>query len=188
MVEIPSRQERDWLTAFGTSALFVACSSTKARCAIGATQDLARALAAQRRQLGRDARLARVWWSTATAALELARAVDLPPGTTVKGAKAAVRQAARRRGIPLAEHETTLERVRTALAKLDHGLEVAKQRGVLWEFNARFKFLRQKQPQLDYGRAHAKLKAEIARRLAESGGGLPDLGGIVDTVLPLPTK
>src|SRR5262249_5828464 len=54
---------------------------------------------------------------------------------------------------------------------------LATRQGTLWEFNARFQFLRQKQPGLNYGRIHGKLKAEIARRLAESGG-LPDLAGI----------
>src|SRR5262249_34006574 len=99
-----------------------------------------------------------------------------------------IRESAPRLGIPLAEHGPTLERARAALAKLERGLKLAQQRGVLQQFNWRFKFLRQKQPRLSYGDAHNRLKSEIARRIAEGGGGLPDLSGIIDAVLPLPTK
>jgi hypothetical protein len=73
---------------------------------------------------------------------------------------------------------------KAALTKLDAGLELAKRRGVLQEFNWRFKFLGRKDPKLNYGAAHHKLKLEIARRLAESAGTLPDLRGLVDAVLP----
>src|SRR5262249_25393774 len=145
----------------------------------------------QRRTLGPDTELARVWWlSSLEAALELARTAGPAPGsnTTIEAIERRIREVARRRRIPLAEHAPTLERARTALARLEHGLALAKQRGVLQQFNWRFKFLRQKQPRLDYGRAYAALKAEIARRLAEGNGALPDLTGIVDAVLPLPAK
>jgi len=185
-MELPNRFEREWLTAFGTAAIFITWSTASARCALGATQDLPRALTAQRRSLGRDTRFARIWWvSSPAVALELTRAITLAPEATVKEAETAIRKARQLR-IPLAEHDATLERARGAIARLDRGLEVAKQRGVLQEFNWRFKFLRQKQPDLSYGTAHAKLKAEIAKRIAESGkNGLPDLTGIVDAVLPI---
>jgi len=191
-MEIPTRQEREWLTTFDVAAVYIACSS--ARCAVGTAQDLAQTLAARRRTLGRDAQFVRIWWiPSSTAALELAGAVALPPEATVRDAESAVRRAARRLRIPLAEHGATLARARAAIARLDCGLEVAKQRGVLSFFNGRYRFLREKaaaagQPFQSYGTAHAQLKAELARRLAASGGGLPDLGGIVDTVLPPPTK
>src|SRR5262249_26783170 len=74
-MELPNRSERDWLTAFGVAAIFIAWSPANTRCAIGATQNLGKALAAQRRSIGRDAQLASVWWvSSLEAALELARA------------------------------------------------------------------------------------------------------------------
>jgi hypothetical protein len=177
--------------AFQLGAVYVVWSPASARCAVGTGQDLGKALTAQRRTIGRDAELRRVWWvSSPTAALELVRTTDPAPGSsaTVEAIERRIREAARRRRIPLAEHAATLARARTALARLDRGLELAQQRGVLQQFNWRFKFLRQKQPSLDYGRARTALKAEIARRLAEGGGGLPDLGGIVDAVLPLPTE
>jgi hypothetical protein len=130
----------------------------------------------------------RVWWTQSpAAALELANAVALRPGMTTRKAEIAVRHAAGRLRIPLAEHDTTLAHARAALARLDHALKLATQQGTLWAFNQRFRYLRQKQPSLNYSRVHAQLKNEIARRLAESGG-LPDLGGIVDAVLPLPAK
>src|SRR5262249_12631202 len=184
---------RDWLTAFGAAAVYAIWSPANTRCAIGATQDLAKALAAQRRLIGRDAQLACVWWiSSLEAALELAKAAGPTPGgevvEVVEVLERRIREAARRRRIPLAEHDHTLARARSALARLDRGLELAKSRGVLQELNWRFKFLRQKQPQLSYGAVHAELKAEIARRLAEGNGALPDLTGIVDAVLPLPAK
>src|SRR5262249_40617441 len=186
VVETPHRSEQGWLSAFGVAAIFVVWSPASTRCPVGATQDLAKALAAQRRSIGRDAQLARVWWvSSLEAALELARAAGPVPGsnTTIEAIERRIREAARQRRIPLAEHAPTLERARTALARLDRGLALAKQRGVLQQFNWRFKFLRQKQPRLDYGRAYAALKAE--RRLAASAGALPDLAGIVDAVLPI---
>jgi hypothetical protein len=156
---------------------------------VGATQDLGKALVTKRRSLGRDARLARVWWASSPAvALDLVGSIKLAPGATAEETEAQVRESAHRLSVTLAEHGPTLERARAALARLDHALKLAQSRGVLQQFNWRFKFLRQKQPQLYYGRARAKLKTEIARRLAASGGGLPDLGGIVDTVLPPPTK
>jgi hypothetical protein len=183
-VETPSRQEREWLTAFGVAAVYVV--EAPAGTQLSATQDLTKALTVHRRTLGRDVQLARIWWTSNLAtALELVTAVTPAAGATIEEVDLAVREAARQRQITLAEHGTTLERARAALARLDRGLELAKRRGILWEFNARFRFLRQKQPQLSYGAMHAKLKTEIARRLAENAGALPDLAGIVDVVLPL---
>ena len=179
--------------AFQLGAVYVVWSPANTRCAIGATQDLGKALAAQRRSIGRDAQLARVWWlSSLEAALDLAAAVGtaLASTTTVEEIESRIREAARRLGIPLAEHDVTLARVRSALARLDHGLELAKSRGVLSFFNSRYRFLREKavaagQPFQSYGMAYNRLKAEIAKRLAERDGRLPDLSGIVDVILPL---
>jgi hypothetical protein len=131
----------------------------------------------------------RVWWvSSLAAALELAKAVGAAP-SAVEEAERLIRAAAQERGIALAEHEPTLARAKAALARLDHGLAVAEQRGILAASNSRFKFLRLKDPKLDYGKAHSRLKFEIARRIAEtSDGGLPDLRGLVNAILPMPTK
>jgi hypothetical protein len=188
-MQLLSRRERDWLTAFGVGALFIACSPTSTRCAVGASQDLADALAAQRRTLGRDARFTGIWWISSTAAaLELATAVT--PGATVEETEAAVREAARRLGIPLAEHEPTLARARAAIAKLDRGLALAKATGTLSFFNARYRVLRQQavaagRPFQSYGDAYTRLKAQIGKRVAEAGGsGKLTLEGVVDLVLP----
>src|SRR5262249_58813484 len=121
-MELPTRQEREWLTAFGVAAIFVVWSPANTRCAIGATQDLGKALAAQRHSIGRDAQFVRVWWvSSLEAALELARTAEPAPGSsaTVEAIERRIREVARRRRIPLAEHGPTLERARTALARLD---------------------------------------------------------------------
>jgi hypothetical protein len=160
---------------------------------LGATQDLGKALAAQRRSIGRDAELRCVWWvSNLEAALELAKAAGPAPGSVevVEVVGRRIREAARRRRIPLAEHGPTLERARTALARLDRGLALAKATGTLSFFNSRYKFCRRKaqaegRPFLSYGTAHSRLKSEIARRIAEAGSGTLTLEGIVDAVLPL---
>jgi len=69
---------------------------------------------AQRRTLGRDVQLARVWWtSSPSTALELATAVA-PAPSTIGEVEHRIREAARRLGIPLAEHDITLERARAA--------------------------------------------------------------------------
>jgi len=192
-MELPNRSEGGWLTAFGVAAIFIAWSPASTRCAIGATQDLGKALGAQRRLIGRDAQLARVWWvSSLEAALELARTAGPAPGSsaTIKAIERRIREVARRRRIPLAEHTPTLERARTALARLDRGLALAKATGTLSFFNSRYKFCRRKaqaegRPFLSYGTAHSRLKSEIARRIAEAGSGTLTLEGIVDAVLPL---
>jgi hypothetical protein len=75
-------------------------------------------------------------------AAELAGAVPCPAQTPVE-AEAALRREARRRGVTLVEHEKAMARARSGLARLDRALAVARDRGVLWEFNARFQFLRQ---------------------------------------------
>jgi len=140
-VDIPSRQEQGWLTAFGVAAIYIAWSPASTRCAIGATQDLAKALATQRGMLGRDTELHRVWWiPSLEAALELAgTAGGLAPdtNTAVEVVEHRIREVARRCRIPLAEHGPTLERARTALTRFEHRLKLAQQRGVLQEFNAR---------------------------------------------------
>src|SRR5262249_34685547 len=128
------------------------------------------------------------WVPNLAAALKLTEAVGSALASSAASPKALermVRKTARCHRIPLAEHEATLERARATLARLEHGLKLAQSRGVLQEFNWRFKFLRQEQPQLSYGVAFAALKSEIARRLAAGDGALPDLTGIVDTVLPI---
>jgi len=182
VLELPSNQVRSWLATFGTAA--VAVVSAPSGICVAATQDLARTLRSRR-----GAEVARVWWvSSLAAALELAKAVGAAP-STVEEAERLIRAAAQERGIALAEHEPTLARAKAALARLDHGLAVAEQRGILAASNSRFKFLRLKDPKLDYGKAHSRLKFEIARRIAEtSDGGLPDLRGLVNAILPMPTK
>jgi hypothetical protein len=191
VLELPTNQQRYWLGAFGAAAVFIVNALAGSPCAVGATQDLAKTLAAQRRSLGQNLQLVRVWWTSSSAtALELATAVALAPGATVEETEAAVRESARRLGIPLAEHEPTLARARAAIAKLDRGLALAKATGTLSFFNSRYKFCRRKaqaegRPFLSYGTAHSRLKSEIARRIAEAGSGTLTLKGIVDAVLPL---
>src|SRR5262249_21716836 len=116
VLELPTNQQRDWLAAFGAAAVFVGSAPTRSPAELGATQDLKNAVAAERRLIGRDAQLARVWWvSSLEAALELARAAGPVPGsnTTIEAIERRIREAARRRRIPLAEHAPTLERART---------------------------------------------------------------------------
>src|SRR5262249_6962377 len=173
------------------AAVYVAHSPASARCAVGATQDLAQAVTAHRRTLGRNAQFARIWWiSNPATALELATAVVLTPRATIKETEVAVRESARRFGIPLTEHEPTLPRALSAIAKLDGGLALAKATGTLSFFNSRYKFCSRKAqaegwPFLSYSTAHSRLKSEIARRIAEAGSGTLTLEAIVDAVLPL---
>jgi hypothetical protein len=182
VLEIPAEAESTWLAAFGAAAVAVFIHTDSTATTV-ATQDLARSLRSQRKG-DPGAKLASVHWvASLTEALRIANVVG-GAGSIVE-ANELIRHAARELRIALIDHDQVLSRARNAVARLERGLAVAKERGVLMEFNWRFKFLRRQNPKLSYGTAHNRLKAEIARRIAEAGANLPDLGGIVDAVLPL---
>jgi hypothetical protein len=170
------------------SRLFSAAAVTVFTTADGTTavasQDLMRSLRGQRKSYP-DAELVGAYWTSSLAdALRIASAVSAP--TTIEDAEKRIRTTAAELGIALTAHAMALARAKAALAKLDKALAVAKQTGTLQEFNWRFAFLRCKNPRLNYGMAHNKLKLEIARRIAEtSTGAMPDLCGLVDAVLPI---
>jgi hypothetical protein len=182
VLELPTKPQAEWLRSFGAAA--VAVFTTANGTAVAATQDLARSLRGRRKSYA-DSELAAAWWAgSLTDALRIADNVDAPDAP--EEAEKAIRHTACQLGIALTHNTMALARAKTALARLDAGLKLATQRGILFEFNQRFKYLRRKNPKLNYGAAHHRLKFEVARRIAEAGAGtLPDLHGIVEVILPL---
>ncbi len=140
--------ERDYLAAFGVTAIYV---SKTGRVHVSRNP--------------RDADVGQVWWCKAKDAALAANAAQM---------NGDVLGAARRCGVQVTSHATVLERVRSRTDRIDAALKQALDQGTLRVFNREFRSRRllaqaAGRPFMSYGTAHARLRRAITCMVAKGG-------------------
>jgi len=179
-IDIPSSSEREYLRAFGITALFVAASPAGSPTLIGYTRDLGRSIESIRGRWHWSTQLTHAWWlardGDARKIIDQVNAafpLDEHGRFDVDAEAIAtrMRREALALNIKLTEHSSALQRVQAALAQVDSVIASANAAGDLRWFNKTYKAWRVGQPPnvaaaLPYGLARHRLRAAIVRRIA----------------------
>lgn len=186
MIELPSGQVRDYLAAFGATAIYVASGLAGKPSIIIATRDIARNLARLRRRWSQMIDCTSVVWAAdpSEAATVVARAyavlchgpVDHPRVVSADAHTIAdvLAQAALDLGVMLTDHDTAMMRARLAVDRINATLAHAQERGQLKPFNRAYQHHRMTaaahgRAVMPYPWAVNLLRKAIARQIATDG-------------------
>lgn len=157
--EMPTGAERDFLNAFGATAIYIAAPPLMVRIA----HDPARSIDALRRH-NSDLRPTFITWvHSAKIARRLIKRAGEP-------SQAAIIRAAADLNISLSRHDLVMSRARDAVRKLDALLMVAQANGKLRFFNRAYRAHRLTNGAIPYGFVFRNLRRVLVLSLAQSDG------------------
>jgi hypothetical protein len=197
MIQLPTSAEISYLRRFSVAAIYLAKLPTATPMVlVGSAANIAasvQALIARRRDVFVGNKpLDIVWagWCGSAAADRLAHAVKSRHGSAllrmkVKEAIVEITATAARHGVMLADHQTTLSKVASAVGKIAGRVEASRTNGNMVAFNAEYKRRRQLAQQAgkhfpSYGLAVSRLRKALAGYAPGASGVVP--GSLLEAV------